>query len=297
MEETASNWKEEASDAVEAVEDAASPPPLEPIVWEVTEGKDSEGAEADDGASSETEPPAAASEDTAEVPVPAPPAQEETAEVKVSSEETDSSVESDNDSSSGFQVPPLAGVAAAGAAVATATVGLASSEEKDNEDETAEPKDDSSEPVAVAEAISTSPPPIPGAATPPPVVVPPLPARTTPSDDATKTEVAAAETDSDDGSGFTNVFFDANSAYLKESELEKIQSIAESNSNKEVKVQGLDDLASSNDFKRLLASRRVLAITKRLGESGIENDRIEIKDIELSDEGRVLTPPSVSIRS
>ncbi len=93
----------------------------------------------------------------------------------------------------------------------------------------------------------------------------------------------------------TNIFFDANSAYLKESELEKILRVAETRTRRVVKVQGLEDLASSNDFKRLLASRRVLAITKKLGEAGIGTELLAVSDIKLSEEGRILSPPSVMV--
>ena len=94
----------------------------------------------------------------------------------------------------------------------------------------------------------------------------------------------------------SNIFFDANSAYLKDSELTKIQKIADAVAGAEsrlVKIQGLEDLASSNDFKVLLASRRVLAVKKKLGENGVGSTQISINEIQLSEEGRVLDPPSL----
>jgi hypothetical protein len=96
----------------------------------------------------------------------------------------------------------------------------------------------------------------------------------------------------------SNIFFDANSAYLKDSELTKLQAIAAAVSGSEariVKIQGLEDLASSNDFKILLASRRVLAVKKKLHEKGVTVNQISVNEIRLSEDGRVLDPASISI--
>ncbi|MDF1816749.1 MAG: hypothetical protein P1V20_31390 [Verrucomicrobiales bacterium] len=111
-------------------------------------------------------------------------------------------------------------------------------------------------------------------------------------------EPAPEVTDAFKGLVSSNIFFDANSAYLKDSELTKIHSIADAISGSEsriVKIQGLEDLASSNDFKVLLASRRILAVKKKLAEKGIEGDQIEVRDIQLSEDGRVLDPPALAV--
>lgn len=97
----------------------------------------------------------------------------------------------------------------------------------------------------------------------------------------------------------TNIFFDANSAYLKESELEKLKASAACLAGGEsrlIKIQGLEDLASSNDFKELLSSRRILAVKKKLAENEIDDNAIQVNEIELSEEGRILNPPAILLK-
>lgn len=94
----------------------------------------------------------------------------------------------------------------------------------------------------------------------------------------------------------TNVFFDANSAYLKESELAKLKSVSDSvktGQRRILRIQGLEDLASSNDFRQLLASRRVMAVKKRLSEAGLAVGQLEFRDIRVSEDGRILEPATV----
>ncbi len=280
--------------------DSEGRPKLEPIVWEISENNSNVSntvAEPEQAVAKAEK--AADEDDSAE--------QKEDSKTfeftKLSDEEekkttsaADKSESSDDDKDK--QDGAKSAIAKVGAAAATAAASVAavatgkSALDKDKEEKKPEVADTADadkaqpEPKPAAASVAAKPP-IPLPVTPPPPAAPPKPAK--PAPPARKVE----------GPLISNIFFDANSAYLKESELVKLQSIVEGskegNDKRIVKIQGLEDLASSNDFKQLLSSRRVLAVKKKLTERGVEDSQLTTDDISLSDEGRILSPPSVTV--
>lgn len=239
---------------------SGDPPRLDPIVWEVADS---------------TPIPASADADESS-PSGGDPGEEKAFEFSKMSEASDSRNPGAGNTAPEIAPPSLDTVAIPVADLATSSpVGAVAAKVNDS--------------VKDAPPAATAPPapkPIDPA---PPSIEPAAPA-------AGETDEAAEGTGPATTVVATNIFFDANSAYLKESELEKLRASAECLAGGEsrlIKIQGLEDLASSNDFKELLSSRRILAVKKKLAENEIDDDAIQVNEIELSEEGRILNPPAI----
>ena len=309
-------------------------PPLEPIVWEVAES-DPAGVDDTEGEASDSAPEQEGQEkdegnyqfvklgDDGEGQ-----AAEDSSDSEDDSAEAPEVPEGEAEEDSGGLSIPVAGVAAAGAAAAAAGVAsLVNKDDDEGEDESlvgrikdsvsdarfkvgeaAEAAMDKVDEVedkmiekgrellGMEESKPAVPPPVPVPV--PAVSEPEVADNTSGTPDATEVVPAAAGPEIEAATS-TNVFFDANSAYLKESELSKLSDLCEAvASNAEacaIKIQGLEDLASSNDFKELLASRRLLAVRKSLADNGLNDGQISVTEIKLSEEGRILEPPSITI--
>lgn len=238
-----------------------APPKLEPILWEVADST-----------------PVPASADAA--PSGVDSGDEKTFEFS-KMEESDAPGDAGSEGPSPDIAPPSLDTVAIPVVDLATTSAVGAVAAKINEtSEAAEPDSPSSSPAPVS--IDPAPPT--------------LEAVTPPSEATEESDAAGEESSPAANVVATNIFFDANSAYLKESELEKLRAAADCLSGGEsrlIKIQGLEDLASSNDFKELLSSRRILAVKKKLTENEVDEAAIEVNEIELSEEGRILNPPAI----
>lgn len=261
-------WETQALPEVEPItspnkKQKLSPPRLEPIVWEVASG---------DAASSIATEPFADSDDED-----GPGSKFRFLKLGGSEDEGDDVAEDETRGG----IAPVVGVAAAGgvAAIAAGAASLLKGDDNNNHEAGYVDIEETEDTIAIpAVGVAAVPPPL-SVPAPPPVIAP----VTVPANNYKVN---------------SNIFFDANSAYLKDSELSKLKVIADSldaSGSRIVKIQGLEDLASSNDFKELLASRRMLAVKKKLAEGGVKDDQITLSEINLSEEGRILSPPSLAV--